>query len=473
MSTIFANLSTTAITTTNSVKVALYKQSDPLAEVASQTLANTGGVVPETQWSFPGLDRTNYDCKVLEVDGSDNVLQLYNKFEFVPNENNTEWHDPILIKIGVTDIPGKTPTTVFPSGVNTVTVPDWVGWVIRPERIGSGQMKEGVDYSWDSVTGIWTLLVVGDVFVNDEFFFVTFDPRVNIGGGVNNADGVLFSQVKLVTNTTTLTTSDMGKMILVQGTVSYLEITLPDITTVTENKITPFEFSRGTLKCCRIKTYTGQTIDWLQGNRADLYGCPNESIQIYKRVNVDTTQNWRVFHSDGNFRNVGQQVSDDMNPSNVFNKVYLDGSAISSTDYARLYNDYVLRLPSSQVCNYSDHATGDNIYKWSFKDGTTGNFYVPDHRNIYERPTNGTDLPGTFQQDQIISHEHITNAWNGTSQPFGTDAAALTNAGAYNGTVTNNADLTSPPVDSSGATLTKMGTETRPISRITRKYVLS
>jgi hypothetical protein len=157
---------------------------------------------------------------------------------------------------------------LFPAGVNTVTVPDWKNWDIQAERIGAGTMKKTIDYSWNEATGVWTLLAVGDVFVDGEYFFVTFAPRVNIGGGVNNASGALFSQRKLVTNSVTLTASDIGKKILVQGAVSYLEITLPDIATVTENKITFFEFGRGTLKCARIKTATGQIIDWLQGTRA-------------------------------------------------------------------------------------------------------------------------------------------------------------------------------------------------------------
>jgi hypothetical protein len=464
MSTIFANLSTTAISTSNNVKVALYKESDPLAEVTSQTFANIAGVVPERQWSFPGLDRTNYICKVLEVDGSDNILQQYNRFEFVPNENETEWKDPILIQIGATAIPGG--SGAFPAGVNTVTVPDWKNWDIQAERIGAGTMKKTIDYTWNEATGVWTLLAVGDVFVDGEYFFVTFAPRVNIGGGVNNASGALFSQRKLVTNSLTLTASDIGKKILVQGAVSYLEITLPDITTVVENKITFFEFGRGTLKCARLKTATGQIIDWLQGTRASLYGCPNETLELYKVVNLDTSQAWRVNNSDGNFKSVGQHVNEMITSGGVFNKVLLDGTAISSNDYARLYNDYVLRLPSSSVCNYADWGTGNNKYKYSFKDSGTGLFHVPDLRDKYERMVSASNLAAAYQANTVGPHYHISGIYEDSSD-YADGSASPNNIGVH-ATVTP--VVTSAPTNSSGSLLG--GTESRPETIVVNKYVL-
>jgi hypothetical protein len=464
MSTIFANLSTTAISTSNNVKVALYKESDPLAEVTSQTFANIAGVVPERQWSFPGLDRTNYICKVLEVDGSSNILQQYNRFEFVPNENETEWKDPILIQIGATAIPGG--SGAFPAGVNTVTVPGWVGWDIEAERIGAGTMKKGIDYTWNITTGVWALLAVGDVFVDGEYFFVTFAPRVNIGGGVNNASGALFSQRKLVTNSVTLTASDIGKKILVQGAVSYLEITLPDIATVTENKITFFEFGRGTLKCARIKTATGQIIDWLQGTRASLYGCPNETLELYKVVNLDASQVWRVNNSDGNFKSVGQHVNEMITSGGVFNKVLLDGTAISSTDYARLYNDYVLRIPSSSVCDYADWTTGNNKYKYSFKDSGTGLFHVPDLRDKYERMVSASNLAASYLANTVGPHYHISGIYQDSSD-YADGSASPNNIGIN---VTATPVVTSAPTNSSGSLLG--GAESRPETVVVNRYVL-
>jgi hypothetical protein len=78
-------------------------------------------------------------------------------------------------------------TTGFVSGVNTVTFDgtsgkaDWRGWEIIPERIGQGTMKKGVDYSWDIIDGVWTLLASGDTFRADEYFFIQFQLRDESG----------------------------------------------------------------------------------------------------------------------------------------------------------------------------------------------------------------------------------------------------------------------------------------------------
>lgn len=74
---------------------------------------------------------------------------------------------------------GVTPSTI--SGVNTLAFDgtngsaDWRGWVPIITRVGV--MKPGVDYSWNKDTGVLTLLKLGDIFVNLEYFFVEFELR--------------------------------------------------------------------------------------------------------------------------------------------------------------------------------------------------------------------------------------------------------------------------------------------------------
>lgn len=83
-----------------------------------------------------------------------------------------QYRQPELLQAGVT--PG------FTSGVNTVTfdgtdgAPDFRGWEIIPERIGQGTMKKNIDYTWDIVTGEWTLLEYLDTFQDTEYFFIQF-----------------------------------------------------------------------------------------------------------------------------------------------------------------------------------------------------------------------------------------------------------------------------------------------------------
>lgn len=407
MATVFFNLVTRPYSTINDVKVALYKTTDPLAEVTSQTLP---GPLLQTTWSFPGLERVNYICRIYEMDGV-TVVALLDEFTFVPDNETVEFKSGVMIQAGVSALPGG--EGVFPSGVSTVIIPDFIGWEIIVDRVGADTKIRDVDYSWDPITGTMILLKEDeagnvDQFADGEYWWFEFELRESTGGGVSESGGDLFRSILYVTNDTTLVAADIGKKILVKGAVPYLEITLPEISACVSNRVTFFEFCRGTLKCCRIKTFSGDVIDWLEGSLSSVYGCPNETIELYKENVIDETPLWRVNDSDGNFRSVGQKINEDMNAAGVFNKLALDGSAVSSEDYARLYNRYVLVLPGAQVCAYADHETGNNIYKFSLKDSGTGLFYVPNRQGKFTRNTDGIRLPGDFEDQGIPAHIHYT-----------------------------------------------------------------
>lgn len=54
---------------------------------------------------------------------------------------------------------------------------DWRGYEITVNRSEYGVMIKNVDYSWDKVTGIFTLLKSGDVFTSNQWFTVNFFPQ--------------------------------------------------------------------------------------------------------------------------------------------------------------------------------------------------------------------------------------------------------------------------------------------------------
>lgn len=68
-------------------------------------------------------------------------------------------------------------------GANTATFDgtggkdDWRGWT--PVITRTGIMKPGVNYSWDPVLGVWTLLAVNDKFGPAEDFFAEFQLRTD------------------------------------------------------------------------------------------------------------------------------------------------------------------------------------------------------------------------------------------------------------------------------------------------------
>jgi hypothetical protein len=59
----------------------------------------------------------------------------------------------------------------------SATFLDWIGWTPQITRIGF--MEPGVDYNFDSASGIFSLLKVGDKFGNGEKFKVEFDLRTD------------------------------------------------------------------------------------------------------------------------------------------------------------------------------------------------------------------------------------------------------------------------------------------------------
>jgi hypothetical protein len=169
---------------------------------------------------------------------------------------------------------------------------------------------------------------------------------------------------------------------------------------------------------------------------------------------------WRVFKADGNFRTVGRIITTDADITvQEFNCVPMDGASLSTSDYARLYEDYVQQLPPSQVCNFADWTTGNNKYKYSYASG--GFFRVPDRRDMFLRNTAGTDLPGVYQADNVGSFSGNLSLPKGNSY-----------TGAPNNTRLGNGGDPTAENKNIPFTYTAAITETRPKSVIVKQYVL-
>jgi len=477
MATTFFNLFTRPyndVGASNFVKVCLYKTTDDLAIFTSQTSA-APGPLDATTWSFPGLPTVNFVCRIFEVTADDDVIrQIEGDFTFIPSSQTFNYKEPILIKIGTTEIPGLEPA-VFPANVTNVTVPDWIGWEPIIELIGAGTQKENIDYTYNVLTGNWAL-TSGNTFINDVFFWVQFKPII-VADQSTSQYTQPFIEKLVITTDTTLTAADIGKKILIRPESSYIEVTLPDIATVTEFRIAYFEFCPGTWKCCKILAHTGDVIDWLKKGDSDrnaVYGCPNETIEIFKEVIDVETSVWRVQNSDGNFKTVGQRVSEDQISTGVFNKVPLfgtDSTGIDSDDYARLYYDYVVFLPSAQVCTYANWNTGENKYLYSLKDPSTGKFHVPDLRDLFERVTDGTNNSGYHEEDSIEEHDHATHGQGTISGSGGPYYLSRSGGTRYSGGGTDifGGGTTVDTTMKTGKTGT---TETQPRHVVVNRYVL-
>lgn len=406
MATVSIDIFTGAYPTiANNIEIRVYTQADPLAIVTS---LNHAGPHAADTWSFPGLDRTNYLFRIFEMSGSSIVRQLGGDMNIVPTSKGG-------VAQRATEQIEADVTPNFTSGVNTVTMdgtsgsPDWRGWDISTlDLMGNGPMKRGIDYSYDSATGQLVLLQPGDLFGPNAWFNVDFAAQVTAGTDSVPTTFPQFATPQIITaNYSVSAGGDFGGLLIVKPAGNYLEILLPDIASVVAGKVLTIEMAPAAInKCGKVLTQAGQVIDWLQGNRPDLYMCPQESLSVYKFIDPSgPTSEYRVYRPFGNFTRVGEQIADDNAAVNVFNKVLFDGSSLGVLQYARLYNDFILNLPAGEAVDYDDWTTGNNKYKYSLANSSNpanaGKFMIPDRRGLVDKNISGARLPGDFEDAQV------------------------------------------------------------------------
>lgn len=87
------------------------------------------------------------------------------------------------IRVGTTPglVSGES-TALFDGSEVSVGVnrPDYRGWNIVPSELtGRGILVKDVDYSWDTATGLFTLLGVNDKFVQGVYYNINFDKKAD------------------------------------------------------------------------------------------------------------------------------------------------------------------------------------------------------------------------------------------------------------------------------------------------------
>jgi hypothetical protein len=398
------------------IEIRVYTQAAPNAVIASLRYDQPHG---NHTWSFPGLERTNLLFRTFQMaDMVTNVIiqQLGDDEYVIPSTTgNLQYKNAVVVQADF--------TAGFASGVNTATFTDWIGFDIAIiDRLGTGPMKEGIDYSWNKNTGLLTLLQAGDLFGVGEYFQVQFAANV-----IDVPDSVaslrIFSSAKLVTTDYIVNAgADFGGILIVDPDDNYLEITLPDITTVPESKLINIEMRRSAVdKCAKIKTTAPDFIDWSDGDRADMYMCPQESISFYSFIDVTDPMTpvymWRVFNPFGHFLTAGEIRTDERTAARVFNKKLLAGATGDVLANARIYNDVVVNLAAGETVNFDDWATGRNQLKWGLANsaipGNAGKFKFPNRTGIVQKNVSGLQVSGDFSAGSVGSHRHLTvvNRW--------------------------------------------------------------
>lgn len=456
-------------TISNRIRVDIMKQSDPLAVIVSEIDSVSGH--PARIWSFPGLERTNYIFTMNEIDGSGNPINNLAYFDVVPDSiNGTLVRDDEQIFPDITPglIAGN--VDIYFDGGGSPARPDYRGWNINPERRDQpGTMIRGQEYEWNKDTGFFQLLQEGDVFVHAELFNIDFDPIDNVAGG--SVPAVSAFEILLKISDYTVSKDDFGKKIICEPSGNFMTLNLPDISLVVDGVPLMVEVYK-TQDCC-VRIIGGDPIRFGSGN---IYLCRDESLRVYKYQRSGSPE-WQIDSNASNILAVGNIITSDQIQSGIINAIRMDGSIIDADKYARLYNEYVLKLPFGQRVTYANWSIGNNKYYFSTVDGSN-QFHVPDRRGLYER-ANVSESAGVFWRMMIEGHKHITG-WDDNpaavgGAPFG--SAGYTNKSGDAGRDNDNDWwFTNDGTEIAGANMLNpsgvIGAETRPNSFSINKYIL-
>lgn len=447
---------------TNRIRASVYNENDLLAIVASIIDITAGH--PSRIYHFPGLPRANYKFSLDEIDGGGIPINNLAIFDVVPGQiDGYLTRNDEQIKVDIT--PG------FDAGLSSVIFdgtggkPDYIGWIIVPSELtGRGILAVGLDYTWNSLTGEMIWIQPGDILAHDQIYNIHFNPIQNPSGGgvptINDFD------TRYVTESENIEVEDFGNNIICEPAGVYIELLLPDITTVPQGRPVCIEtiMALGSaVQCVRILPSGADVINFLRGN---IFMMNNEGLEIYKAMRPDDSFEWRVRRPDGNFKTVGSSVGEDAIQSGVYCKQLPDGSIKDKFQYARIYEEYVLNLPATQRCNYDDWATGNNKYLFSLANsadiGNADKFHFPDRRGLFER-SNSAGKAGDFITDKIKKFWGGADATinilkvDGLNTEIGTDSIGPGSPNIRFGVLVDQ---------------TLFGTETFPKHLLTNKYIL-
>lgn len=350
----------------NYLVVAIYEETSPSVVVNFQTFA-----APHTSSrniTFTGCNPVPHRVVIYENASAAVGGTIRHNFIYNPQFKNAVVREDLALVAGTS------------SGFSGVSYSDasLAGWIWSLERRGVGTLIKDSDYSWDSGTNTWQLLATTDnstpSIETGEKFIIRFQPKITTSTvpSVNNTPN-LFNDVQLVDVNTTLDATIIGKAVLISGTNPYLEITLPDITTVLANKVLFFLFEGGNHINAAVKCFGIQKIQWLKQNLTELIGGQSEQFGLFKWVdpNDSSIYAWRVINPDGNYKTAGEIV-DIYKETNVLNCIYANGATVSRNTYKRLWN-HVQTLDSSMLVSDTDwnNAALNNKGKYSSGDGST------------------------------------------------------------------------------------------------------
>lgn len=306
-----------------------------------------------------------------------------------------------------------------------VTALEAGGTVIsKPELAGKGSFRldrDGVPMFPEEFNvlagGGFSLAIPGDILYEGQRF--VFELYELAGGGSTPGSGsgtFINGRITVSSNLIMNAATDIGKLLQVRADDEAVTITLPDVSTVTDNGIVPIETAILNSFQCKVETSGGQFIYLNNQGLNSVYMGLGETLWL-----IAGGDGWYVINDFGKiYQEVGK-----IDPSYKvgLNDLLLDGRLVSRLSYPRLWA-WVLTLGDSLVTDAvwntaSVTVAGRTVERpyrgcFSLGNGST-TFRLPDLQNLSLRglkSTTGTDTerhlnkPGGFQKNEVISHNH-------------------------------------------------------------------
>lgn len=376
--------------------VAIYEATSPTVLVSYQSFAapHTNsrnivftGVNPVTHYIIVFANTTNTPGGIIML-----------PFFYNPSFRNAEIRENLIIESGVTQ-------GIATDGMSFIDT-TLAGWLWNIERRGFGTMMKDVEYSFDASSGTVTLLPTNDnpspAIQSGEIFIIHFQPKITVfTPSVSSSSVNIFNTVEKITTDTALDSTSAGKSFIVAGSNPYLQITLPDITTIAANKPFIFLFEGGNHINASISCFGSNKISWLGQSLSELIGGQSEELWLFKYVDPANTSvySWMVMNADGNFRNAGEIVTS--HTETAINTIYANGALVSRSSYKRLWNK-VQNMDSSMMV--SEAAWNDPVVnnkgKFTPGDGVS-NFRVPQLFNFLRGVNSLERKAGSFEPEAV------------------------------------------------------------------------
>lgn len=426
--------------------------------VISWQLASGGGIISSIapvkpygnpfQVNIPGLTpNVTYIVTLWESTTTAPTGTIRNATNVIPSSTTTTIRADDYLTADIT--PGLVSNTS--TYVNTT----YAGWIYDTERVGQGTMYPDSapdaldpDYHQDA-TGGFTLLHAGDTWAPNEKLVVKFQPQVAPAAAATV--GAITTGVVIAADTI-LDSTYLNEAIFLQGSGSVLNITLPALSTVSDYQFMYF-YSAGGSHISAPITAAGTDKYQRRTQVSRIVLNQNEVLKIFKANGI-----WNIDFLSPTVDMVGEIIYKMTNTD--FNYLYADGSLVSRTQYARLF-DYVNANPSITVTetNWGASSTIDLIVyrlnKGFFTLGTnTSNMRLPLLAGQFIRGAGtGSDgitrSAGEGKNDAMAKHKHSTLIGNLPTSPNGKGPTA--SIGNYNNQKNTPEDLTSLPYMDPGA----------------------